>query len=286
MSTERLVQDQVMDALLDESTEFKDLSKLNSLPTPPPAGNPLLDDVPPLVQSAAAPTPPPVEAVPNPIETSKQMNLRLMRERAEAEERKRIEIERRYADLEKQMKQQQYSTPQAQPHEAIKELDFNVADDELMEGKHVKQIVNALKNEIKEVKNQFTQMNAQTATQSAEARFQAQYPDAQKVLSPDNIKNFASIYPEEYKSMMSNSDPYAQLKTAYNMITKFGLLDSQEEDARIAVNQSKPRSAASAGGSQSAQTPLSRIGDYDRRILSESDKERIRQQVASAKQYR
>ena len=286
MSSEKLIQDQVMDALQDEASEFKDLSKLNSLPTPPPAGNPLLDDTPPPVPPATAPTPSPADIPSQPVETSKQMNLRLMRERAEAAERKQMEIERRYAEMEKQLKQQQYASPQVQPQETVKELDFNVPDDELIEGKHVKQIVNALKNEINQVKNQFSQINAQTAAQTAEARFQAQYPDAPKVLSSDNIKNFATIYPEEYKSMMSNPDPYAQLKTAYNMITKFGLLENQEEDTRIAQNQAKPRSAASAGGSQTAQTPLSRIGDYDRRVLSEADKERIRQQVAQAKQYR
>lgn len=283
MSSERLVQDQVMD-IMQDTHEFKDLSKLNV--SPPPPGNPLLEGAPtPVEPNPLLPTPPPQEA-PSSVETSKQMNLRLMRERAEAAERKQAEIERKYAQIEAQLKQNQVATPISQPQEALPEIEFNMGDDELMEGKHVKQIVNALKKEIKDVKQQVNQFNQTNSAQSAELRFQSQYPDAQKVLTDDNIKNFAKIYPEEYRSMMANPDPYAQLKTAYNMITKFGLLESYEEDSRAAANQAKPKSAASAGAPQGSQTPLSRLGDYDRRVLTKADKDRIMQQVAQAKQYR
>jgi hypothetical protein len=56
-------------------------------------------------------------------------------------------------------------------------------------------------------------------------------------------------------------------------------------DKRIEQNKNKPRSIANVAP-QTGDTPLTKVGDYDRRILTEERKAEIRRQVEEAKRNR
>lgn len=211
-------------------------------------------------------------------ESLRDFNLREMRRHLE-------ESNRRARELEEQLKQQRSQALQqnTSPSSNNQMEEMNIGDDELIEGKHLKKYIN---NIAKQFERKFEEIQSNTAANQADARLKAQYQDFDQVVSQDNLKSLAAIYPEEYNSLMANPDLYGKAKTAYNMIKNFGIAESQYEDIdrRLADNRTKPRSAASAA-SQTAQTPLSRIGDYDRRILTEADKERYRLQVANSKAF-
>ncbi len=53
-------------------------------------------------------------------------------------------------------------------------------------------------------------------------------------------------------------------------------------DEKLAQNKLKPRSASSQSP-QAPQTPLTRLGDYERRVLSDSDRDRIMAEVERKK---
>ena len=63
--------------------------------------------------------------------------------------------------------------------------------------------------------------------------------------------------------------------------------DSQysNQDKRLEENKAKPRAIGNASP-QAGDTPLSKVGDYDRRILTEERKDQLRKQVEEAKRNR
>lgn len=209
-----------------------------------------------------------------PKESAREYNIREMRRRLE-------ESERRAKDLEEQIKQQRNS-PQQQAQSADSD-DINIGDEDLIEGKHLKKYVS---NTIKKYELRLEEMAQQSATSAAENRLKSQYQDFDSVVSEENIKNLAALYPEDYRSLTSNPDIYAKGKTAYNMIKRYGIVESAYEDVdrRLSENKTKPRAAASISP-QSSDTPLARVGDYDRRVLTEERKEQLRRQVEEAKMY-
>ena len=202
-------------------------------------------------------------------ESNKEYNLRILRERAE-------KAEQRAAELERMAQQQQPQQYQQAPQE---DEPFVFDDESLLEGKHLKKYDKNVDTKIKRLEQQI----AQYALLNTEQRLKNQFNDFDDVVSQENLKNFATIYPDEYRSMMSNPDLYGKGKTAYTMIKNLGLAERYEmQEQKLAANKSKPRSAATST-SQVAETPLARVGDYDRRVLTEERKMQLLQQVENAK---
>ncbi len=207
-------------------------------------------------------------------ESPKEYNMRQMRERLEASER-------RAKDLEEQMKQRS-AIPQQQTQSQESD-DIQIGDEDLIEGKHLKKYVSST---IQKYERKLEEMERRSAEVAAENRLKAQYQDFDSVMNEENFKNLATLYPEDYRSVVSNPDIYSKGKTAYNMIKRYGIVENAYEDVdrRLSENKNKPRAAASISP-QSSDTPLARVGDYDRRTLTEERKEQLRQQVAEAKMY-
>lgn len=205
-------------------------------------------------------------------ETEREYNLRILADRAKR-------AEERAAELERYVHEQQKRN---QPAHESTESDIDLDDDSYIEGKHFKKYVRSLKEEIKQAKDQLKEFTQQTSTSSAEFRLKAKYNDFDNVVTKENIEKLASMKPAHYRSIMANPDLYDKGEAAYDLIKNFITDEYAEQDKRIADNKAKPRSGASAPSSQS-DTPLSRIGDYDRRVLSSSDRDRIMRMVKEAK---
>lgn len=203
----------------------------------------------------------------------KERNLRYLRERAEA-------AEKRAAELEYHMKlREQQQKPVAQSDD---DDELNIEDDSYIEGRQLKKYVSKLKQQVRQTNKQFEEYTKQQDTKIAVTSLKSQYQDFDSVVNEDNLTRFAQEEPEIYRSILSNPDVYDRGKAAYNMIKKTVRSEQRQEPTQA---QMKPRSAASAGP-QVAQTPLSTIGDYDRRILSDSDRDRILRAAKAAQQYR
>lgn len=208
-------------------------------------------------------------------ESTKDNNMRLLRERAERAEQRALEYER-YLQEQQQKQQQTHS-----------EDDFDLNDESYAEGKHLKKIYNRLKKENSEIKNELKNLQEKNNYNSAESRLKYEKPDIEKIVTPDNLKELANSRPDIYRSIMYNPDLYERGNLMYEMINDHVLKKNkyQDVDKKIEENKAKPRSAGTIPHQTGTESPLTRVGDYDRRTLSEERREQLRRQVAAAKQY-
>jgi len=215
-------------------------------------------------------------------ESQKEVNMRILRERAESAERKSLELERMI-----QMNMSQNNQQSNKIQVMDEDDDFDVSDDLYVEGKHFKKYVKSLKQELKNNRQQFAEYAQQNALANAEVRLKSQFSDFDSIVSKENLEKLQQQKPALYRTILANPDVYDKGYTAYELIKHSGILADQyqELDKRVEENRSKPRSAANAAP-QSGDTPLARVGDYDRRILSEERKDQLRRQVEEAKRYK
>jgi exonuclease VII large subunit len=206
---------------------------------------------------------------------SKQASIRVLRERADAAERRNRELE--------SMIQQNMSQQKANKMQIDDSDDFDMSDDTYVEGKHLKKYVKTLKQELKNQRQQFEEFNQKNSVAQAEMRLKSQFNDFDSIVSRENLEKLSMKKPELYRSIISNPDLYDKGHAAYEMIKNSGILTNQYEDIdrRVEENKLKPRSASNAAP-QSGDTPLSRAGDYDRRILTEERKAFLRKQSEEA----
>ena len=216
-----------------------------------------------------------------PQNDEKANNLRLLRERAERAEQRAQELERFLRSQPQQVPQ-----AQAQQHDDDDD-DIAIADDSYAEGKDLKKIYRKTSKEFQEIKRMLQERDQQTALQTAEIRLKAEYPDITEIVTQENLKDLDYIRPDLYETIMYNPDVYKRGKIAREMIQNYVLNQKYtEQEKRINDNRGRPRSAASVSPQQGTETPLTRLNDYDRRILTEERKEQLRRQVAEAKRFR
>ena len=201
-----------------------------------------------------------------------------MRKKLEAEADARRSLERRNEDLERALREKQSIKPP-------EDDDFAVDNEEYVQAKHVKTSNQKLRQKLSEQEKQIQDMQKQMAYIEAKAET-AGLKDFEEVVSQENMEVLASLYPDDYQCIMSNPNLRARSKTAYNMIKRYNIQsespapvptrtnNNSRLDERIAANRSKPQ-AASIAAPKTPPTPLAEFGE-ERRILSDSDYERIR----------
>lgn len=204
-------------------------------------------------------------------------NFIALRQKLEEEERRRKEAERRAEELERMRTEQRPQQPQ-------EEDDYSgVDDDDYVPAKVAKKTTKALKSktaqheeEIRLLKSKLENFETMQALST--------FKDSNEIVTDENLKTLARLYPNDYNSMMANPTLSGRTLTAYNMIKNYGIYDSNlaAADKRIANNLSKPGSS-NATVAQQPQTPLTRLGDYERRSLSEADRDRIMRRVEEIK---
>jgi len=222
-----------------------------------------------------------------PKESGKDENMRLMRERIEASERRAQEIERRNLELERIVRENMNQNQPSTKMQLADEDDSGVDDDLYVDGKQFKKRTRKLEQKLEETQKKLEQYQQQSSLENAERVMRVQYADFDSVLNEDTLKKFSAKEPALFRSVMANPNLGDRYYAAYKMIKNSGILVDEYEavDKKIEENKSKPRSAANAGP-QTAETPLMRVGDYDRRILTEERREQLRRQVEEAKRNR
>lgn len=199
--------------------------------------------------------------------SDKEYNMRQLREQRDQAERRAIEAERL-------LQQRQQQPPE--------EDDLGVEDDALLEGKQLKKYHKNFKGNQQKTQAQIDQIN----NALSELRLRTKLPDIDSVVTDENLEKLKRVKPAIYRSIMANPDFVDRGEVAHDAITTWIKPEKHaEQDRRLEENKSKPRSSGSVGP-QPSDTPLTRVGDYDRRILSNADKDRIMRQVQEAKSYR
>lgn len=214
----------------------------------------------------------------------KDSNWRALRDRVESAERRSQELER---IVQMNMNQQQVTKIEIEDNED----DIDISDDALIEGKHLKKYIKSLKQELKSNKKQSEYHNRQMMANQAEMMLKNKFSDFDTVVNKENIEKLAAKNPVLHRSLYANTDVYDFGYTAYELIKNSGIVNTQnsnntqyeEIDRRVEENKGKPRSSASVSP-QTADRPLARVGDYDRRVLTDARKRELREQVERYKQ--
>lgn len=197
-------------------------------------------------------------------ETAQARNFRALKEAAEKAARERDELARKLQEYENQKLESSYE-------------DFNVKDEDIVEGKQFAKAV----QRIKYLEQQQKQYMQQTNVSAAEIKLRQQYPDFDKVVTKENCEMLSASYPELARSLNASSDLYEKAASAYTIIKKFGIYtDTPLHDAdkkKAVANASKPRPTASVSA-QRGETPLSRANAFSDG-LTEELKEHLRKEM-------
>jgi len=179
-------------------------------------------------------------------------NWRALREKADKAERERDELAKLL---------QQQNVPQQQQVNN----DFTVGDDDLVEGKHLKQQQQTTNKRIWELEERLI-----------EAHIKSKYPDFDEVVTPDTLGMLRDADPELAESLASNPNIQSKAIAAYKSIKRYGFARPQKyEQSKEKVNQnvSKPRTVTSISPQQ-ADSPLSRVNAFAEG-LTDSVKEQV-----------
>lgn len=200
-------------------------------------------------------------------------NMRALREAREKAERERD-------DLMKLLMSQQ---PKQQP--VVEEEEFEIADDALVEGKHINRNMRQQKAQIQAMRDELNAYKQQSSEAIAVAQIKAQYPDFDKVVTPDNIELFNTLEPEIAQSLGEVKDKYRQAVSAYKAIKKFGIYRDEKMEAdrtRALQNVAKPRPLASVNPQQ-GDSPLSKANAFANGEMTSELKEQLRREMFQAR---
>ncbi len=176
-----------------------------------------------------------------PEENPQLKNMRELRLRKERAEKERDDAYK----LIQQFKDQQTAKP-AEPEE---NLDFSVADDDLVEGRHLGKV----DKRIKQLEEKLKSYQQTSTAATVEVKLRNKYTDFDKVVSKENVEALVRDYPELGDTLRSSSDLYSQAVTAYTMIKQMGVYKEDkfsQDRARAEENAGKPRPLTSMSPQQ------------------------------------
>jgi len=167
---------------------------------------------------------------------------RALREKTERAERERDEAI-------KMLQQQQNAVYQQQPESK----EFNVGDDDLIEGKH-------LKHQKQDIDQRFAQLEERLI----EAHIKTKYPDFDDVVTPETLGMLRDTDPELAESIAANPNIQSKAIAVYKSIKRCGLAKPTSYDRskeKVNNNFTKPRTVTSISPQQ-GDSPLSRANAF------------------------
>ncbi len=194
----------------------------------------------------------------HPQETAPAKSFRELREQKDRAEARAYELEQMLRQREQ---------PQQQPEED----DFQMGDDDLVAGKNFTKYV----KRIKELEKKLDTVQKYSASNSAEAKLLANYPDAKEVLSNENLSLLAKEHPDLAHAIDSTQDFYSKAASAYKLIKQFGIYRKDEyveDKERAQKNLAKPRPSVSVQPQQ-GDSPLSKANAFANGLTPELQKQ-------------
>ena len=207
----------------------------------------------------------PVEPEPK-VSIENQGHIRELREKA----RKYESLEREHNEMKRKLQEYETKTPKAEP--LLDDDDINISPDDIVEGKHIKKVIQSYKRDIKQLREALENVQKHTESTTAEARLKAAYPDIEKVINDENIAQLQELEPETAALLRSSGDFYNKAIVAYKAIKRAGIYKEDEFAAdreRAARNSLKPRASASVTPQQ-GESPLARAGIYQNSLTDEA----------------
>lgn len=219
-----------------------------------------------------------VEEIVQPVKKTKEDNLRIMREKAERAERERDLMMTRMIEMEAREKKYQ-PKPEPIKEEVEEELKFDFSEDDLVDGKTAKKMLQKIERLEKKLNNQ----SHQSKEMATESRIKSDFPDFDKVVSVDNVQRLNEEYPEIAITLRDTPDLYNKAAAAYKIMKKFGIHKELygTDKAKAIENAKKPRPLASVSPQQ-GDTPLSKANAFANGMTKELQ-EQLRKEMAEAR---
>lgn len=198
---------------------------------------------------------------------NQERNFARLREARERAEYERDQALRYIQEIEAQKAQS------AEPEDST-----NWESDEFVEAK-------AVNKKIKNLENKLRQYENQTSYQMTEARLKSQYQDFDKVVNNNTVAALREAYPEIAESLHQTPDLYNKAVSTYNIIKKFGLVESDKslmDKAQVARNANKPKPSNSVSP-QAGDSPLSKANDFANGFLTEDRKSQLWAEIQAAR---
>lgn len=206
-----------------------------------------------------------------PQEDKEIANIRRMRLSKEAAEKERDEAYRKLKEY------QSYADTSKKPESQDEDLDINISDDDLVEGKHLGKVA----KKIKKLEEKINVYEKNTTAATVETQLRNKYSDFDKVVSKENVDALSRDYPELANTLSSCKDLYSQAVSAYTMIKRMGVYkeDKFVNDRALAEqNASKPRPLTSMSPQQ-GESPLSRANAFANGLTDELKAELVKEMM-------
>lgn len=177
-----------------------------------------------------------------PATETEQLQAEAVQESAQ-EKRQRNDAEYNWVEVRRKMQEQQRQISELQElakankktPEPISEEDFGIKDDDIVEGKHVKE----LKKELKKLQSYIKEKEVS----SIDERLIYKHPDFAEIVTRENIETLKQRKPLLAKTLGYIPDPYEQGLAAYEALKDNGIgvevVKSQEKEKAL-KNSSKP----------------------------------------------
>lgn len=203
-----------------------------------------------------------------------------IRDRAKAAEQRAEALQRELEEARNSSLPGNYSGYD-QPQE---DLDFNIDDDAIAEGKHVKK----MQKQLKDMQAQIKQYQKQSQLSDVRSTLKNQYPDWDKVFNQENLAKLEMLEPEIAYTLNSTSDAYKAGISAYKMIKKLGIMEPednfQQDKAAIQRNAAKPKPMASLNP-QKGDGPLSQANAFANGLTDDLRKQMMKEMNDARKGY-
>lgn len=157
------------------------------------------------------------------LANTEQENIRRLRERSEQKEREY---------------QHQLNAMKQELEAAKKAAQANINDDDVAEGRHIKDLSNQLR-EMQEAQRR--ELQAQQAMM-AEMRIKTEMPQIEQVVNERNLNILKEKYPHLHNSIFNSQDMYERAKIAHTLITEMRITEASRNEDRIDANSRKPQS--------------------------------------------
>lgn len=207
-------------------------------------------------------------------ETAAEKNFRVLRDKAARAERDRDELIRL-------LKAQQQ--PQQQVQAVEENYDINLAPDDLAEGKHLSKI----EKKYKKLEQDMQQFKQQANEKIIETRLKTEFPDFDRVVSPENIEVFRTAFPEIAQTLSTSNDLYNKAVTAYTLIKKLGISNEAQielERNRVQQNMAKPKPVSSIQP-QKSTTPLEQANPFAQGLTKDL-RDQLRREMEQSRKAR
>ncbi len=217
----------------------------------------------------------PQEQQVQPAKPTPQQSFQEMRLKTEQLQRERDDALRVLQQVEQYAMQQKYQQQPVQQKEQEQYIS-DYSDDDIVEGRHLKNEIGAIKQEFNNYKKQQEQWLEAQRANSIELQLKSKYNDFDKVMTHENISKLRELKPEIASTLHQSTDIYNKASATYTLLKELGIYQSDTANPdiqRAHQNIAKPRPVASVSP-QRGDSALSHANSFSRN-MSEADKRKV-----------